>query len=160
VFTRTKHWTQSWAKLIKSTRISYSRSILNSPHLYLGPPSDLFPLCIPTNILYKFLICRMRTTCLVCIPILDIKRIITKLQLSPTSCYGPNILRSTPFWNNLNPLKPKLVQITFKNSVRTAKKTQHFTITKINLFLLFKEIIAVDGENYMKPINILRGQNA
>jgi hypothetical protein len=32
----------------------------------------------------------------------------------------------------INPLKPKLAKIIFKNSVRTAKKTQHFTITKIN----------------------------
>jgi hypothetical protein len=39
----------------------------------------------------------------------------------------------------LNPLKPKLVQILFKNSVRTAKKTQHFTITKINWLTLFKD---------------------
>jgi hypothetical protein len=29
------------------------------------------------------------------------------------------------------------------NSVRTAKKTPHFTITKINWLKLFKEIIAV-----------------
>jgi hypothetical protein len=42
-----------------------------------------------------------------------------------------------------NPLKSKLVQITFKDSVRTAKKTQHFTVTKINRLTLFKEIIAV-----------------
>jgi hypothetical protein len=41
----------------------------------------------------------------------------------------------------INPLKPKLVLIIFKNSVRTAKKTQHFTITKINWLMLFKEMI-------------------
>jgi hypothetical protein len=29
-------------------------------------------------------------------------------------------------------LKPKLVQIIFKNPVRTGKKTPHFTVTKIN----------------------------
>jgi hypothetical protein len=34
--------------------------------------------------------------------------------------------------NTINPLKPKLVQIIFNNSVRTAKKTQLFTIAKIN----------------------------
>jgi hypothetical protein len=38
--------------------------------------------------------------------------------------------------------------IIFKNSVRTAKKTQHFTITKINWLTLFKEIIAVYSENH------------
>jgi len=37
-----------------------------------------------------------------------------------------------------NPLKPKLVQIIFKNSVRTSKRTPHFTITKINWLTLFK----------------------
>jgi hypothetical protein len=37
-----------------------------------------------------------------------------------------------------NPLKPKLVYILFKNSVRTSKRTPHFTITKINWLTLFK----------------------
>jgi hypothetical protein len=43
----------------------------------------------------------------------------------------------------------------FKNPVRTSKKTQHFTITKINWLMLFKEIIAVYSENNTKPINTL-----
>jgi hypothetical protein len=47
----------------------------------------------------------------------------------------------------------KLVQMTFKNSVRTAKKTPHFTITKINWLTLFKEIIAVYSENHTKHKN-------
>jgi hypothetical protein len=55
---------------------------------------------------------------------------------------------------SINPLKSKFVQIIFKNSVRTAKKTQHFTITKINWLTLFLEIIAVCSENHTKPINI------
>jgi hypothetical protein len=37
-----------------------------------------------------------------------------------------------------NPLKPKLVQIIFKDSGRTSKRTPHFTITKINWLTLFK----------------------
>jgi hypothetical protein len=41
----------------------------------------------------------------------------------------------------------------FKNSVRTAKKTPHFTITKINWLTLFKEIIAFYSENHTKHIN-------
>jgi hypothetical protein len=45
----------------------------------------------------------------------------------------------------LNPLKPKLVWITLNSSVRTAKKTQLFTITKINWlmqsYLLLKQMI-------------------
>jgi hypothetical protein len=48
----------------------------------------------------------------------------------------------------LNPLKPKLVLMLFKNSVRTSKRTPHFTITKINWLTLFKEIIAVYSENH------------
>jgi hypothetical protein len=52
-----------------------------------------------------------------------------------------------------NPLKSKLVKIVFKNSVRTAKKTQHFTITKINWLTLFKEIITVYFEKHTKPKN-------
>jgi hypothetical protein len=50
-------------------------------------------------------------------------------------------------------MKLKLLQIILKNSVRTAKKTQHFTITKISQFMLFKEIIAVYRENHTNPIN-------
>jgi hypothetical protein len=41
----------------------------------------------------------------------------------------------------------------FKDSVRTSKRTPHFTITKINWLMLFKEIIAVYSENQAKPIN-------
>jgi hypothetical protein len=41
----------------------------------------------------------------------------------------------------------------FKNSVRTSKRTPHFTITKINWLTLFKEVIAVYSENHAKPIN-------
>jgi len=41
----------------------------------------------------------------------------------------------------------------FKNSVRTSKRTPHFTITKINLLTLFKEIIAVCTENHTKHVN-------
>jgi hypothetical protein len=40
------------------------------------------------------------------------------------------------------PLKSKLIQIIFKNSARTAKKTQHFTITKISWLTPFKGITA------------------
>jgi hypothetical protein len=50
-------------------------------------------------------------------------------------------------------LKPKLVYVIFNNSVRAAKKTQHFTITKINWLTLFKEIIAVYRENHTTLIN-------
>jgi hypothetical protein len=53
----------------------------------------------------------------------------------------------------LSPLKPKHVWIIFKNSVRTSKKTQLFTITKINWLMLFKETIAVYFDNHMKSIN-------
>jgi hypothetical protein len=41
----------------------------------------------------------------------------------------------------------------FKNSVRTSKRTPHFTITKINWLMLFEEIIAVYNENHAKPIH-------
>jgi hypothetical protein len=53
----------------------------------------------------------------------------------------------------LNPLKPKIVKIIFKNSVCTSKKTQHFTITKINWLMLFEEIMPVYSENHTRPIN-------
>jgi hypothetical protein len=40
----------------------------------------------------------------------------------------------------------------FKNSVRTSKRTPHFTITTINWLTLFKEVIAVYSENRTDPI--------
>jgi hypothetical protein len=46
-----------------------------------------------------------------------------------------------------------LAHIIFKNSVRTSKRTPHFTITWINWLMLFKEIITVYSENHTKPIN-------
>jgi hypothetical protein len=52
--------------------------------------------------------------------------------------------------NIINPLKPKLVYMLFKNSVRTSKRTPHFTFTKINWLMLFKEVIAVYSENHIK----------
>jgi hypothetical protein len=53
----------------------------------------------------------------------------------------------------LNPLKPKLVQIILKNSVRTSKRTPHLTITKIDWLMLLKEIMAVYSESQTRPIN-------
>jgi hypothetical protein len=47
----------------------------------------------------------------------------------------------------------------FKNSVRTAKKTPHVTVTKIDRLTLFKEIIAVYSENHTEPINTIWRQN-
>jgi hypothetical protein len=44
----------------------------------------------------------------------------------------------------------------FKNSVRTSKRTPHFTITAINWLTLFKEIIAVYVTNYTKPIQFIK----
>jgi hypothetical protein len=51
----------------------------------------------------------------------------------------------------------------FKHSAHTAKKTQHFTVTKLNCFMLFKEkakllILTVNGyfrlfQNLLKYFN-------
>jgi hypothetical protein len=41
----------------------------------------------------------------------------------------------------------------FKNSVRTSKRTPHFTVTKINWLMLFKEIITVYSDSNKKPTN-------
>jgi hypothetical protein len=45
---------------------------------------------------------------------------------------GINRFQATEMKQDVKPLKPKLVKIIFKNSVRTSKRTPHFTITKIN----------------------------
>jgi len=44
----------------------------------------------------------------------------------------------------------------FKNSVRTSKRTPHFTITKINYLMLLKKIIPVYTENHIGPMNTKR----
>jgi hypothetical protein len=41
-----------------------------------------------------------------------------------------------------------------KNSVRTSKRTPHFTITKLNWLTVFKGIIAVYSDNHTEPTNI------
>jgi hypothetical protein len=43
-----------------------------------------------------------------------------------------------------------------RNSVRTAKKTQYFTITKIIRLMLFEKAIPVYSENHTKHINTKR----
>jgi hypothetical protein len=51
------------------------------------------------------------------------------------------------------PLKPKPVSIIFRNSVRISKRTPHFTITKINWLIMFKEMIVIYSKNFSEPIN-------
>jgi hypothetical protein len=55
---------------------------------------------------------------------------------------GPGPVKLTPM-PMFNSLKPKRIFITFDNVVRTSKRTQHFTITKKNWLMLFKEVTAV-----------------
>jgi hypothetical protein len=50
-------------------------------------------------------------------------------------------------------LKFKLDQIIFKNSVRTSKRTPHFTIKKIKWLMMFKEIIDVCSEHINTFVN-------
>jgi hypothetical protein len=50
----------------------------------------------------------------------------------------------------VSPLESKIDCTIFKSSVRTSKRTPHFTITKINWLTLFKEIIAVYTEKSYK----------
>jgi hypothetical protein len=45
------------------------------------------------------------------------------------------------------PFKAETHLYIYKTSILTAKKTPHFTVTKINWLTLFKEIIAVYCEN-------------
>jgi hypothetical protein len=54
---------------------------------------------------------------------------------------------------NIKPLKPKLTHKIFNNSVRTARKTMHFTIIGISSLMLFKEIIPIYTKNHKKHTN-------
>jgi hypothetical protein len=53
----------------------------------------------------------------------------------------------------INPLKLVLIHIIVNNSGCTSKTTPHFTITKINWLMLFKEIIAIYNVKHIKSIN-------
>jgi hypothetical protein len=46
------------------------------------------------------------------------------------------------------PLKPKLIRMVIKDSVRTLKRAQQVSITQINWLMLFKEIIHVYTEKH------------
>jgi hypothetical protein len=82
---------------------------------------------------------------------------------SVTRIYGINDrVRSERWWwidedkhPCLNPLKPKLIYIIYKNSVCTSKRTTHFTIRKIKFLMMFKEIIVVYNENCTESINTI-----
>jgi hypothetical protein len=81
------------------------------------------------------------------------------LEMCSIICKHNILMCKQKIWQpQLNPLIYGI--ILFKNSVRTAKKTPHFSVTNINRLTLFKEITAVYSEDNTKPINIFCGQNA
>jgi hypothetical protein len=56
--------------------------------------------------------------------------------------------------NIVNPpqlIEADLVLMALKNSVLTAQKTQHFSITEMNWAVPFKEITTIYAENYTNP---------
>lgn len=53
---------------------------------------------------------------------------------------------------SINPLKSKPLSVIFKNLYRTTRKILYTSITKMNLLVLIKEIIAVYAEHHMKPM--------
>jgi hypothetical protein len=58
VFTRTRHWSLSWARCIQSTLfhpVSLRSIRMSSSHLRLGLPTGLFSSSFSTKILYSFL---------------------------------------------------------------------------------------------------------
>jgi hypothetical protein len=52
------------------------------------------------------------------------------------------------------------MDIIFRNSVPTAKKTQHVSIAKTSWLMLFREMIVIYSDNHTKLINTLCWQNA
>jgi hypothetical protein len=60
-------------------------------------------------------------------------------------------VRKVVFRAILNSLKSQIVWLIFKNSVLTAKKTLHSTVTEIEWLTLFKEISLVCTENHTEP---------
>jgi hypothetical protein len=65
-----------------------------------------------------------------------------------TAYFGSSVHKIDDFKKaTVSTLEPEARLKIFKDSVRTAKKAQHLTVTKINRLTLFKEIIAVYSEN-------------
>jgi hypothetical protein len=54
---------------------------------------------------------------------------------------------------NVTPFEAEARLKIFKNSVRTSKRTLHFTITMIIWVMLFTDIVTVYAENHINPIN-------
>jgi len=119
MFTRSWHWSLSWAICIQFTPFHCIslRPILISYCLCLDVPRDLFPSGFPTNILYAFLISLMSATCSSHLIILDLLTLTmfgeayklwsTSLCIllhppATSSLLGPNILLSTLFSHTFN----------------------------------------------------------
>jgi hypothetical protein len=46
------------------------------------------------------------------------------------------------------------------NEAHAADRTQHFTVTNVNWFMMLEEVITLYSENNTRPINTLFGPNA
>jgi hypothetical protein len=77
--------------------------IVSNPNLRLGLPSSLFPSVFSTKILFKFLICTMRTMCPAHLTLLDLITLII--------CGKPYKLWSCAVFSSPLPLPPAYVQI-------------------------------------------------
>jgi hypothetical protein len=80
------------------------------------------------------------------------------VRTSETPVYSETTLRYIPEGSHLHTrrrenLKSQLIEIIFKNSVRTSNRTQSVTITRINWLTLIEETVAVYCENYTKLKN-------
>jgi len=97
VFTRARHWYQSWVRWVQSV-YSHSTSVRSvlilSSHKRLGLPNDLFPSDFPTKIVCAFLIYQLHATCPAHYILIDLNTHVTKfliMRSSTTSLLAPNI---------------------------------------------------------------------
>jgi hypothetical protein len=87
-----------------------------------------------------------------------IKRTETKADVTPST--GSEPYSAWSFISTAHLHLPRVISLssskldrTLEHPIRTAKKTPHFTVTKINRLTLFMEIIAVYCANHTKHIN-------
>jgi hypothetical protein len=83
----------------------------------------------------------------------DSRRVEEKRQIKGGKEVRDTLLRGEKERHFARRLPLNYTRVAFKDSARTAKKTQLFTITKINWLTLFKKMIAYYIENHMEPIN-------
>jgi hypothetical protein len=167
VFTRTHHWSLSWARCIQSitsNRISLRSILILSSYLRQGLPSGLFRSGLPTEILYAFLISPMRATCPAHLIVYDLFTLIPgggwaffSSPLRPERLWGPPSLLSNAY-QGLFPwgYSGRGVKLTTHHLVPWSKNEWSYTCTP--LIRLHGVVLKAQGQFYLFYLLMICGE--